>query len=45
MKKTALKFRKMSKAERKARVNKYLDLVELQSFANRYPKERNFNNV
>jgi putative spermidine/putrescine transport system ATP-binding protein len=34
-----LKFRKMSKVDKKARVNKYLDLVELQSFANRYPNQ------
>jgi putative spermidine/putrescine transport system ATP-binding protein len=34
-----LKFRDMTKAEKKARVNKYLDLVELQSFANRYPNQ------
>ena len=34
-----LKFRNLKKADKKARVNKYLDLVELQSFANRYPNQ------
>ncbi|MCK5895172.1 MAG: ABC transporter ATP-binding protein [Cocleimonas sp.] len=34
-----LKFRKMTKAEKKSRVNKYLGLVELQSFAGRYPNQ------
>ena len=34
-----LKFRDMSKADAKAQVQKYLDLVELRSFANRYPNQ------
>ena len=34
-----LKFRDMSKSEAKAQVQKYLDLVELKSFANRYPNQ------
>ena len=34
-----LKFRKMSKSDKKTRVNKYLNLVELQSFADRYPNQ------
>ena len=34
-----LKFRDMSKSEVKAQVQKYLDLVELKNFANRYPNQ------
>ncbi len=34
-----LKFRDMSKSEAKEQVQKYLNLVELKSFANRYPNQ------